>query len=185
MSTNMMKMSFFSYVVYYIKSIFIGMSITLRYFIDPREVITMQYPDEKWEMPPRYKGFHTVAFEGKEACIGCMQCQRICSEKSIQLKASMGEDKKRRVDEFYVNLATCSFCGNCQEVCPTKSIKLGSGYEGSVWDKTILMLDKEKLRRAPVFDPPKAGEPPKEEPAKVETKKSEPAGDAHGVKHDH
>lgn len=167
-----MDKNIFSYTFNFFKSIFTGMSITLAYFVKPSEVVTMQYPDEKWEVPPRYRGFHSVAFEGKEACIACMQCQRICSEKAILIRASMGEDKKRKIDEFYVNLATCSFCGNCQEVCPTKAIKLGSGYEGSVWDKNVLMLDKEMLRRAPVFDAPK--------PAPEEPKKEEPKKDAGG-----
>jgi len=170
-----MEKNFAAYVFNFFKSIYAGMGITLWYFVHPGEVITMQYPDEKWEMPPRFRGFHSVAFEGKEACIGCLQCQRGCSEHSIQIKASMGEDKKRKIDEFYVNMATCSFCGNCQEVCPVKAIKLGSGYEGSVWDKRNLMLDKEKLRRAPIFNPPKPAEPGKAEPVKPEAAKPEVA----------
>lgn len=155
------------------------MGITLRYFLNPKEVITMQYPDEKWEVPPRFRGFHSVAFEGKEACIACLQCQRICSEHSILIKTSVGEDKKRKVDEFYLNLGTCSFCGSCQEVCPVKAIKLGAEYEGSVWDKHLLMLDKEKLRRAPLFDAPKSPEP-----AVNDSKKEDSKVDPHGVKHD-
>ena len=170
-----MEKNFAAYVFNFFKSIYAGMGITLWYFVHPGEVITMQYPDEKWEMPPRFRGFHSVAFEGKEACIGCLQCQRGCSEHSIQIKASMGEDKKRKIDEFYVNMATCSFCGNCQEVCPVKAIKLGSGYEGSVWDKRNLMLDKEKLRRAPIFNLPKPAEPGKAEPVKPEAAKPEVA----------
>ncbi len=181
-----MEQNLISYTFNYFKSILIGMSITLRYFLDPREVITMQYPDERWEIPPRFRGFHTVAFEGKEACIACLQCQRICSEHAILIRVSVGEDKKRKVDEFYLNLGTCSFCGSCQEVCPTKAIKLGSGYEGSVWDKRILMLDKEKLRRPPIFDPPKAVEPASDKSSqgggenKLEEQKKAPDGAKHG-----
>ncbi|MBF0544463.1 MAG: NADH-quinone oxidoreductase subunit I [Candidatus Riflebacteria bacterium] len=126
------------------------MSITLKYFLHPKEVITMQYPDEKWEMPPRYRGFHSVAFEGKEACVGCLQCQKICTEHSIFISTSMGSDNKRKIHEFFVNLGTCSFCGNCQDVCPTKAIKLGGEYEGAVLEKNLLMLDKKKLQRSAI-----------------------------------
>jgi len=150
-----MKENLLTYTYKFLKSIYTGMAITLYYFVNTKEVVTMQYPDEKWEMPPRFRGFHSVAYEGKEACIGCMQCQKICTEKAILIKTSMGEDKKRKVDEFFVNLGTCSFCGNCQEVCPVKSIKMGDGYEGSVQDKKVLILDKEKLRRKPIPVEPK------------------------------
>lgn len=159
-----MSDNLFSYTYRFFKSVYTGMMITLRYFVDPREVVTMQYPDEKWEMPPRFRGFHTVAFEGKEACIGCMQCQRICSEHAILIKTSMGEDKKRRIDEFFVNLGTCSYCGHCQEVCPVKSIKMGEGYEASTFDKKQLILDKQKLWRKPIPVEPKP-EPKPEQPA--------------------
>jgi NADH-quinone oxidoreductase chain I len=164
-----MRDGLLTYTYKFIKSIYTGMAITLYYFVNTKEVVTMQYPDEKWEMPPRFRGFHSVAFEGKEACIGCLQCQKICSERAILIKTSMGEDKKRKIDEFYLNLGTCSFCGNCQEVCPVKAIKMGCEYEGSVQDKKILILDKEKLRRKPLPVEPK--------PVPAETKsEAGPAG---------
>jgi len=146
-------MTYIKYVFNFFKSIYTGMSITLYYFLRPSEVVTMQYPDEKWEVPPRFRGFHTVAFEGAEACIGCLQCQRICSERAIRIKTSLGEDKKRKVDEFIINLGVCSFCGNCQEACPVKAIKMGGGYEGSKLSKNELILNREKLRRTPIAKP--------------------------------
>ena len=160
-----MQENLLTYTYKFLRSIYTGMAITLYYFVNTKEVVTMQYPDEKWELPARYRGFHTVAFEGKEACIGCMQCQKICPEHAISIKASMGEDKKRKIDEFYVNLGICSFCGNCQEICPAKAIKMGNGYEGSVQDKKTLILDKEKLRRKPIPVEPKPEVKASEAPA--------------------
>ncbi len=143
-----------------VRSIFTGLGITLRHLADPAEVVTMQYPDERWEVPPRWRGFHSVAFEGAEACIGCLMCERVCSERAIRIRTSVGENKKRRVDAFFVHLGLCSYCGHCQEVCPVKAIRMGPGYEASTARLGDLVLDKERLRRAPVFKepaPPAAG----------------------------
>jgi len=34
-----------------------GMRITARYGVDPRETITQQYPEERWQPSERFRGF--------------------------------------------------------------------------------------------------------------------------------
>ena len=34
-----------------------GMRITARYGVDPKEEVTLQYPEERWEIPEGYRGF--------------------------------------------------------------------------------------------------------------------------------
>jgi formate hydrogenlyase subunit 6/NADH:ubiquinone oxidoreductase subunit I len=37
-----------------------GMRITARYGVDAKEEITLQYPEERWEVAERYRGFSTT-----------------------------------------------------------------------------------------------------------------------------
>ena len=55
-----------------LKDILTGMSITGRYLFKPK--ITVQYPEEKTPLSPRFRGLHALRrYEsGEERCIGCI-----------------------------------------------------------------------------------------------------------------
>jgi len=103
-----------------------GMRITARYGVDPREEVTLQYPEERWEVPERYRGFlhNDIA-----TCISCNMCVKMCPMDCISLESVRGADKKPVLASYDVNIGRCMFCGLCVEVCPPKSLKHTPGYE--------------------------------------------------------
>jgi NADH-quinone oxidoreductase chain I len=103
-----------------------GMRITARYGVDPREEVTLQYPEERWEVPERYRGF---LHNDIHTCISCNMCVKMCPMDCISLESVRGADKKPVLVSYDINVGRCMFCGLCVEVCPPKSLKHTGGYE--------------------------------------------------------
>src|SRR5215831_18802589 len=66
-----------------VKSILIGMRITLKYCFS--KTITIQYPYEKIAFAPRYRGIHE--FEA-DRCIACDMCAKACPVDCIYIDKS-------------------------------------------------------------------------------------------------
>ncbi len=103
-----------------------GMRITARYGVDPKEEVTLQYPEERWEMPEGYRGF---LHNDIKTCTACTMCVRVCPIDCISLESVRGADKKMVLAFYDINIGRCMYCGLCVEVCPPKSLKHTSGYE--------------------------------------------------------
>jgi NADH-quinone oxidoreductase subunit I len=128
-------------------TVLLGMKVTIRYFFSPS--ITLQYPDQKWEIPDGARGKLDVHIDD---CIGCLQCARACPVECITIetkkpppgldmgKTSDGTKKKLVVPFFDINLTTCLYCGLCVEACPTGCIRMTKDYEYSVYDRGELLL---------------------------------------------
>ena len=114
-----------------------GMRITARYGVDPRETITLQYPDERWEPSERYRGF---LYNDIKTCTSCTMCVRVCPVDCISLEAVRGADKKMVLASYDIDIGRCMYCGLCVEVCPPKSLKHTSGYEKASVDRGELIL---------------------------------------------
>lgn len=114
-----------------------GMRITARYGVDPRETITLQYPDERWEPSERYRGF---LYNDIKKCTSCTMCVRVCPVDCISLEAVRGADKKMVLASYDIDIGRCMYCGLCVEVCPPKSLKHTSGYEKASVDRGELIL---------------------------------------------
>src|SRR5512135_3451907 len=56
-----------------VRSIAIGMKITLKYCF--QKTVTVRYPEQRLSLAPRYRGFHE--FEA-EKCIACDACAKAC-----------------------------------------------------------------------------------------------------------
>jgi NADH-quinone oxidoreductase subunit I len=114
-----------------------GMRITARYGVDPREEVTLQYPEERWEIPQGYRGFlHNDILK----CTACTMCVKTCPVDCISLESVRGADKKMVLASYDINIGRCMFCGLCVEVCPPKSLKHTSGYEMASVDRGELIL---------------------------------------------
>ncbi len=113
-----------------------------------------QYPEDRRPISPVFRGAHMLCLndEGKELCVGCGMCARICPAKCITVKRGKPEpgteDKyagKTICTEFTIEMLRCIFCGFCEETCPKGAIKLGQEYELAEYTMEACLYDKERL----------------------------------------
>jgi NADH-quinone oxidoreductase subunit I len=128
------------------RTLTIGLGLTLRHLF--QKTVTMQYPDEKWELPPMAKGqLHNVI----EDCIGCDQCAKACPVDCIYIETikapadmdqgttSTGNPKRLVVLRFDIDMAKCCYCALCTVPCPTECLVMTNSYENSVYDRKDLI----------------------------------------------
>ena len=99
-----------------------GMNVTGRYLF--KRKITVQYPEEKTPMSPRFRGLHALRrYEnGEERCIACKLCEAVCPALAITIDSEEREDGTRRTTRYDIDLFKCIYCGFCEEACPVDSI---------------------------------------------------------------
>ncbi|MDR2219792.1 MAG: NADH-quinone oxidoreductase subunit NuoI [Methylobacillus sp.] len=99
-----------------------GMSLTGRYFF--RRKVTVQYPEERTPMSPRFRGLHALRRypNGEERCIACKLCEAVCPAMAITIESDQRDDGTRRTTRYDIDLTKCIFCGFCEESCPVDSI---------------------------------------------------------------
>ncbi len=99
-----------------------GMSLTGRYFFARK--ITVQYPEERTPMSPRFRGLHALRRypNGEERCIACKLCEAVCPAMAITIESEQRNDGTRRTTRYDIDLTKCIFCGFCEESCPVDSI---------------------------------------------------------------
>jgi NADH-quinone oxidoreductase subunit I len=102
--------------------LFKGLRITGKYFFARK--ITVQFPDEKTPLSPRFRGLHALRrYEnGEERCIACKLCEAVCPALAITIESQQREDGTRRTTRYDIDLTKCIFCGFCEESCPVDSI---------------------------------------------------------------
>ncbi len=89
-----------------------------------RDKITLEYPEEKTPLSPRFRGLHALRrYEnGEERCIACKLCEAVCPAMAITIEAEPRGDGSRRTTRYDIDLTKCIFCGFCEESCPVDSI---------------------------------------------------------------
>jgi NADH-quinone oxidoreductase subunit I len=99
-----------------------GMAVTGRYLFARK--ITVQYPEERTPMSPRFRGLHALRRypNGEERCIACKLCEAVCPAMAIQIDMEERADGTRRTTRYDIDLTKCIFCGFCEESCPVDSI---------------------------------------------------------------
>ena len=99
-----------------------GMRLTGKYAF--RSKITLEYPEEKTPLSPRFRGLHALRrYEnGEERCIACKLCEAVCPAMAITIESTVREDGSRRTTRYDIDLTKCIFCGFCEESCPVDSI---------------------------------------------------------------
>jgi len=174
-----------------IKALISGLGIAGKHL--GRHAVTIQYPEQKWEMPERSRGMVVLLSNletGELNCTGCMLCEKACPTSALDISAPRDpETKKRTVEKFTLDNSLCCYCGLCEEACNFVAIKLATKYEYSTDNKDDLFWDKDKLqemgrdvkytpkpKKKKKVAPKKAAETgDKEKPAKVEAKPDVPA----------
>ena len=99
-----------------------GMALTGRHLFARK--ITVQFPEEKTPMSPRFRGLHALRRypNGEERCIGCKLCEAVCPALAITIETAERGDGTRRTTRYDIDLTKCIFCGFCEESCPVDSI---------------------------------------------------------------
>ena len=99
-----------------------GMALTGKYLFARK--ITIQYPEEKTPMSPRFRGLHALRRypNGEERCIACKLCEAVCPAQAITIESDVRADGTRRTTRYDIDLTKCIFCGFCEESCPVDSI---------------------------------------------------------------
>ncbi len=105
-----------------LKELLKGLALTGRYMFERK--ITVQYPEEKTPMSPRFRGLHALRryANGEERCIACKLCEAVCPAMAITIESAEREDGTRRTTRYDIDLTKCIFCGFCEESCPVDSI---------------------------------------------------------------
>ena len=121
--------------------------------------MTIQYPEEKTPVYPRFRGRHKLhRFEdtGLEKCVGCSLCAAACPADCIRVVAAENTPENRvsageRYAAVYeINLSRCIFCGYCEVACPFDAITMGHDYEMSDYTRSDLIFTKEMLLAEPI-----------------------------------
>ena len=135
----------------YIPAILGGFKVTLRHFFAKK--VTMQYPEQKWTVPPGYRGAPYLVKDqsGRTKCVSCQLCEFVCPPKAIKITppGPSGDPQAGNVEkgpkEFDINMLRCIFCGFCQEVCPEEAIFLMKDYSLTGTSRAEMIFNKDKL----------------------------------------
>ena len=138
------RKEYFANIYNTVKSISIGMRITLKYCF--ARTITVQYPDVAPVVKPRFRGFHW--FEA-EKCIACDQCAKACPIDCIYIEKSGPRkiDKESGVavggalERYAIDYSKCMFCALCTDPCPTDCIHMGDNHDLSSYTREDMIVE--------------------------------------------
>lgn len=119
----------------YLLEVLRGLGVTMRHMlrnlVAQRRVLTLQFPERRRTLPPRFRGRHRLLRkpDGTPRCVACMMCPTACPADCIHIEASESPDP--RVEKipvrFDIDLMRCIFCGYCVEACPKDAIRMDTG----------------------------------------------------------
>lgn len=135
----------------YVPAIVSGLALTFSHIF--RKKVTLQYPEEKPEIPPGYRGQPVLVKdeEGRVKCVACQLCEFVCPPRAITIKpmeypadAKYGKVEKTPA-EFDIDMLRCIYCGYCEEACPEQAIFLRGPYTLNGLSRKAMVFNKDRL----------------------------------------
>lgn len=124
-----------------------GLGLTIKEFFS--KPVTINYPFETQPLSPRYRAVHNLQRmleSGSERCIGCGLCEKICTSNCIRILTHEGDDGRKKIDSYTINLGRCIYCGLCAEVCPELAIVMGNRFENASEQRAHFGLKEDFLK---------------------------------------
>ena len=156
-----------------------AMRVTLRTMLS--KAVTVQYPDERIELPERTRGVIALL---EENCTVCMLCAKECPCWCIYIEGhKVTQPGKRKavneLDRFAIDYGLCMYCGICVEVCPFDALHWSPffeytsySYEGMIHEADVLTGWQEHVLPPPQLVPD-ADEKAQEEAQTAHDKRAE------------
>lgn len=125
-------------------SLICGLSVTLKYFFNPKRIVTEQYPENRktLKMHERYRGRLEMVEdeEGNNRCTACGMCERACPNASINVLSTKNVAGKKVLGRYVYHFASCTQCGLCVEACPFGAIQMSQAFEVATTDPSTLEM---------------------------------------------
>ena len=125
-------------------SLMCGLSVSLKYFFDPRRIVTEQYPENRktLKMHERFRGRLEMIEdeEGNNRCTACGMCERACPNASINVLSTKNIAGKKVLGRYVYHFASCTQCGLCVEACPFGAIRMNQDFEVATTDPNSLEM---------------------------------------------
>jgi NADH-quinone oxidoreductase subunit I len=144
-----------------LKSLFIGMGITLGQFFKP--TVTVRYPYETLKIPARFRGHIELVRDpatGQPKCFVCKLCEKACPSDCITVEGIKPEGARRKtVTSYRLDFTKCSLCGSCVEACRDGAIRFSREYNLAGTRKEDFIMDLFQRLEARRLEEEKSGGP--------------------------
>ena len=122
---------------------------------DTEGIFTVQYPEEKFEVPEEFRYIPFLVYDETEEgerdirCTSCGICAKVCPPQCIWITRSVNPETGKPVPKpakFFIDVDICMNCGLCAEYCPFEAIRMDHDYEIANIDRFAHHIyDLEKL----------------------------------------
>jgi NADH-quinone oxidoreductase subunit I len=132
-----------------------GLMVTIRHMVlnllRIRKRVTIEYPEERREYSPRYRGHHilTTRPDGSVRCVACYLCATACPAECIHIEAAEHPDVniEKYPVVYEIDMLRCVFCGYCVDACPKEAIIMSREHEMAFTSREEAIVGIEELRQ--------------------------------------